>query len=89
MIILYIELDRQSDVFLTRSMRITRALNIIQSRFRNIHSFEPIIKQNVTLDDDIQSINLNGYRIVLNHSSLRLSSFVLILFCVLSIYLFK
>jgi len=87
--ILCIKLDRKSDISLTRSMRITRALNLIKYRFRNIHSFEPIIKENVTLDDDTQSVNLNGYRIVLNHSSITISSFVLILLCLLSIYLFK
>jgi hypothetical protein len=87
--ILCIELGRKSDIFLTRSMRITRALNIIQSRFRNIHSFEPIVRENVTLDDERQSIHLNGYRIVLNRSSLKLSSFFLVLFCLLSIYVFK
>jgi hypothetical protein len=87
--ILCIELGRKSDIFLTRSMRITRALNIIQSRFRNIHSFEPIVRENVTLDDERQSIHLNGFRIVLNHSSLKLSSFFLVLFCLLSIYVFK
>jgi hypothetical protein len=71
-------------------MRITRALNIIQYRFKNIKSFEPIMKENVTFDDDIQSMNLTGYRIVLNHSSsLRLLSFWLLLVCLLSIYLFK
>jgi hypothetical protein len=82
-------LCRKSDVSLTPSMRITRALNLIKYRFRNIHSFEPIIKENVTLDDDIQLVNLNGYRIILNHSSIMISSFVLILLCLLSIYLFK
>ncbi len=87
--ILSIELDRKSDISLTRSMRIARALNLIKYRFKNIHSFEPIIKENVTLDDDTESVNLNGYRIVLNHSSIMISSFVLILFCLLSIYLFK
>jgi hypothetical protein len=87
--ILCIDLDRKSDIFLTRSMRITRALHIIQYRFKNIHSFKPIIKENVTLDDHTELINLNGYRIILNHSSLKLSSIILILFCLLSIYLFK
>jgi len=67
-------------------MRIARALRIIQYRFKNIQSFEPITKANVTLDDDIQSVNLNGYRIILNHSSLRMSSSFLIVFCLLSIY---
>jgi hypothetical protein len=70
-------------------MRITRVLNIIQYRFKNIHSFETITKENVALDDDRQTINLTGYRILLNHSSLKFSSIVLILFCLLSIYLFK
>jgi len=81
--------NRKSDVFLTRSMRIKHALNLIQYRFRNIHSFEPIIRHNVTLEDDTQLVNLNGYRIVLNHSSIKFSSAILLLICLLSIYLFK
>lgn len=82
-------LCRKSNRFLPRSMQIKRALNLIQTRFRNIRSFEPLIRENVTLDDDQQSLNLSGYRIVLNHSTIPYSSLVLILFCLLNIYLFK
>ena len=68
-------------------MRITRALNIIQYRFKNIQSFESITKENVTLDDDTQSINLNGYRIILNHSSSeRKSSFFVMFLCLFILY---
>ncbi|CAF2402105.1 unnamed protein product [Rotaria sp. Silwood2] len=81
---------RKLDLFLTRTMRITRALDIIQNRFKNIKSFEPMTKFNVTLDDDIQLVNLNGYRIVLNHSSSSmLSSCFLMLLSLLSIYWLK
>jgi hypothetical protein len=83
-------LDRKSDIFLSRPMRITRALHIIQYRFKNIQSFESITRKNVTLDDDTKSVDLNGYRIILNHSSLdKNSSFFVIFLCLLSIYLFK
>ncbi|CAF1028800.1 unnamed protein product [Adineta steineri] len=66
---------RKSNVALPRSLRITHALHIIQNRFKNIHSFEPMTKQNITLDDETQLVNLNGYRIILNHTSLTLPSF--------------
>ncbi|CAF3911972.1 unnamed protein product [Rotaria magnacalcarata] len=80
---------RKSDIFLTRTMRIKRALKKIQYRFKNIKSFEPMKKFNVTLDDDTQLIHLNGYRIVLNHSSSTLSSNFVIFLCLLSIYWLK
>jgi hypothetical protein len=68
-------------------MRITRALNILQYRFKNIQSFQSITKENVTLDDDTQSINLNGYRIILNQSSLeRKSSFFVVFLCLFILY---
>ena len=80
--------NRQSNRFLTRSMRIKHALHLIQYRFRNIHSFTPMTRHNVTLEDDTQSVDLKGYRIVLNHSLRKSSSVVLLFICLLSIYLF-
>ena len=69
------KLDLKLNRLLTRSMRIDHALNIIQYRFKNIKSFEPMTKLNVTFGDDTLAVDLNGYRIVLNHSSSILSSF--------------
>ncbi len=80
---------RPSNLFLTRSMRIQHALHRIQSRFRTIRSFEPMTRENVTLDDDTHSINLTGYRIVFNRSSPKLFSSFLLFICLLAIYLFQ
>lgn len=80
---------RSIDRFLTRSTRIKRALNLIQYRFKDIHSFESITRHNMTFDDDTRMTNLNGYRIVLNHSSLKIPSVLLLCVCLLIIYFFQ
>lgn len=85
----FYDLDRKSDRFLTRSMRINRTLKLLKHRFKQIRSFEPTKKVNITLDDDKQLRYLKGYRIVLNHSPSNFSSFFLILFCLLFIYWWK
>ena len=77
---------RPMDLVLTRSTRIKRALNLIQYRFKDIHSYEPITRHNVSFDDDTRMMDLNGYRIVLNHSSYQYSSVLLLCLCLLIIY---
>ncbi|CAF0906631.1 unnamed protein product [Adineta ricciae] len=73
---------------MNRSIRINHAFHVLQYRFKHIQSFEPMTRYNVTLDDDIQPINLHGYRILLNHcSSAVLSIFFIWFSCLLSMSL--
>ena len=73
---------------MNRSIRINHAFRVLQYRFKDIQSFQPMTRYNVTLDDDIQPIDLHGYRILLNHCPSEISSIFFILFsCLLSISL--